>query len=142
MKKKGAQLKLVMSRSDPPQNANSSWAPLSTIDLFCGAGGITEGFREAGYKCLYANDCMPEAIETFLLNHPEAWAEAEDIEEVDPAQIRKRLGMRKGALDVLVGGPPCQGFSINAPQRTAVGMRSIMAGRLGLGNLPVTRGVL
>jgi len=117
MKKKGAQLKLVMSRSDSPEGDESSRAPLSTIDLFCGAGGITEGFREAGYKCLYANDCMPEAIETFLLNHPEAWAEAEDIEEIDPAQVRKRLGLRKGALDVLVGGPPCQGFSINAPER-------------------------
>ena len=48
----------------------------ATIDLFCGAGGITEGFREAGYRCLYGNDCMPEAIETFSFNHPEAWAEA------------------------------------------------------------------
>ena len=34
-----------------------------------------------------------------------------------PAQVRKRLGLKKGALDVLVGGPPCQGFSINAPER-------------------------
>ena len=99
-------------------------APLSTIDLFCGAGGITEGFREAGYKCLYANDCMPEAIETFLLNHPEAWAEAEDIENVDPAKVRKQLGLKKGGLDVLVGGPPCQGFSINAPERFLTDQRN------------------
>src|ERR1017187_6906112 len=118
MKKKGAQLKLVMSQTEtPPGRIENSWPPLSTIDLFCGAGGITEGFREAGYKCLYANDCMPEAIETFLFNHSEAWAEAEDIEEVDPAQVRKQLGLKKGALDALVGGPPCQGFSINAPER-------------------------
>jgi DNA (cytosine-5)-methyltransferase 1 len=60
---------------------------------------------------------MPQAIETFLLNHPEAWAEPEDIEDVDPAKVRKELGLKKGALDVLVGGPPCQGFSINAPER-------------------------
>ena len=33
------------------------------------------------------------------------------------SQVRKRLGLEKGALDVLVGGPPCQGFSINAPER-------------------------
>lgn len=89
----------------------------STIDLFCGAGGITEGFRNAGYRCLYANDCMAEAVDTFSLNHPEAWAEARDIEEVDPVQVRARLSLKKGALDVLVGGPPCQGFSINAPER-------------------------
>ena len=45
----------------------SAGYPLTTIDLFCGAGGITEGFREAGYRCLYGNDSMPEAIETFSL---------------------------------------------------------------------------
>lgn len=91
--------------------------PLCTIDLFCGAGGITEGFRQAGYQSLYGNDIMPEAIETFALNHPEALPDNNPIEKVDPAAIRKRLGLKPGELDVLVGGPPCQGFSINAPER-------------------------
>lgn len=92
-------------------------APLRTIDLFCGAGGITEGFRQAGYVSLYGNDVMPEAIETFKLNHPEAIADCRPVEEVDPAEIRAKLGLQPGELDVLVGGPPCQGFSINAPER-------------------------
>jgi len=122
MRKNGAQLKLVMSKAEAMPHSESPEigrfdAPLTTIDLFCGAGGITEGFRQAGYKCLYANDCMPEAIETFLLNHPEAWAEAEDVEGVNPARVRDQLAVPKGYLDVLVGGPPCQGFSINAPER-------------------------
>ncbi len=120
MRRNNGQLRLVASRtceSHTSTNAKGPSFPLSTIDLFCGAGGITEGFREAGYQCLYANDCMPQAIETFLLNHPETWAEAEDIENVDPAKVRQELGLKKGALDVLVGGPPCQGFSINAPER-------------------------
>lgn len=90
---------------------------LRTIDLFAGAGGITEGFRQAGYKCLYGNDCMDGAIQTFGRNHPEAWADPRVIEEIDPATVRKTLGLGKGELDVLVGGPPCQGFSINAPER-------------------------
>lgn len=90
---------------------------LRTIDLFCGAGGITEGFRQAGYVSLYGNDVMPEAIETFKLNHPEALADCRSIETVDPAEIRKRLSLQPGELEVLVGGPPCQGFSINAPGR-------------------------
>ena len=91
--------------------------PLSSVDLFCGAGGITQGFRQVGYNCLYANDFMPEAIETFRHNHPSTLAECKSIEEVDAASLRKTLRIPKGDLDVLVGGPPCQGFSINAPSR-------------------------
>lgn len=92
-------------------------APLTTIDLFCGAGGITQGFHQAGFECLYANDFMPEAIETFRHNHPDTRAECGPIEEINVAALRKSLGLAKGELDVLVGGPPCQGFSINAPGR-------------------------
>lgn len=118
MKKKGTQLKLVLPREGrKSKDGGEELAPLTTLDLFCGAGGITEGFREAGYRCLYGNDCMTEAVETFSENHPEAWGDTDDIEKVDPAKVRTRLGIQKGALDVLVGGPPCQGFSINAPDR-------------------------
>lgn len=92
-------------------------APLCSLDLFCGAGGITEGFRQAGYHSLYGNDLMPEAIETFRYNHPGAIADCRPIERVDPAELRLQLGLLRGELDVLAGGPPCQGFSINAPER-------------------------
>lgn len=88
-----------------------------TIDLFCGAGGITEGFKQAGYTSLYGNDIMPEAIETFKLNHPNAISDCRSIDDVDAKELRLRLGLSPGDLDVLVGGPPCQGFSINAPER-------------------------
>jgi len=114
MKKANPKLRLVSSRSGKRAKPRTS---LRTIDLFCGAGGITEGFRQADYICLYGNDCMAEAVDTFKLNHPEAWGDARSIESVDPAKIRARLQLRKGQLDVLVGGPPCQGFSINAPER-------------------------
>lgn len=106
--------RLALVKTEKPAQ---SLPTLSTIDLFCGAGGITEGFREAGYRCLYANDCMPEAIETFKHNHPGAWADCHNIEHVKPADIRSKVKIRKGDLDVLAGGPPCQGFSINAPER-------------------------
>jgi len=56
-------------------------------------------------------------MDTFSYNHADAWGDARDIEAVDPLEVRKSLGLAKGALDVLVGGPPCQGFSINAPER-------------------------
>ncbi len=119
MRKIGLQLRLVVpgKQNACPVRSHPTLPPLTTLDLFCGAGGITEGFRHAGYHCLYGNDCMQEAINTFSLNHPDAWAEACDIEAVDPAIIRKRLSLPKGGLDVLVGGPPCQGFSVNAPER-------------------------
>lgn len=117
MKKHAVNLKLVYPPNKNRSAVDSGQPPLSTIDLFCGAGGITEGFREAGYRCLYANDCMPEAIETFEENHPGVWADCENIERIKPAEIRTKLELMKGELDVLVGGPPCQGFSINAPER-------------------------
>ena len=101
----------------PSVNGHRPLHQPTTLDLFCGAGGISEGFRQAGYQCLYGNDCTNQAIATFSLNHPGAWGDPRDIGDVDPAEVRARLGLGKGALDVLVGGPPCQGFSINAPER-------------------------
>lgn len=89
----------------------------TTIDLFCGAGGITEGFRRAGFRCLYGNDIDAWAIKTFQENHPKAIADCRPVEKVNPKEIRRKLGLKKGGLTILVGGPPCQGFSINAPER-------------------------
>ena len=112
--------KAVITKTPTPPKVRKSRKkkqPLLTLDLFCGAGGITEGFRQAGYVSVYGNDVMPEAIETFKLNHPEAIADCRSIEDVDPAEVRNRLALERGELDVLVGGPPCQGFSINAPGR-------------------------
>lgn len=99
---------------------------LTTIDLFCGAGGITEGFRQAGFKCLAANDFNSWAMETFKLNHPDAMAVGGPIEHIDTGDLRRSLGVRRGDLAVLVGGPPCQGFSINAPERFVEDPRNSM----------------
>jgi DNA (cytosine-5)-methyltransferase 1 len=85
--------------------------------LFSGAGGIAEGFRQAGFKCFYANDFNEWAVTTFKANHPKTEAECRPIEEVDAAKLRKKLGLAKRELTALCGGPPCQGFSINAPER-------------------------
>jgi DNA (cytosine-5)-methyltransferase 1 len=106
--------------------SNSRREPLTSIDLFCGAGGITEGFRQAGYTCLYGNDASPTAIQTFAHNHPEAWPDPRPIEQVSPASVRRKLGLARGELSVLAGGAPCQGFSINAPERFLDDPRNIL----------------
>ena len=111
--KNSKSIRLVASEPAP----RAVLTPLSTIDLFCGAGGITQGFHQSGYRCYYANDFMPEAIDTFRHNHASTRAECKPIEDVNAANLRRSLGLRKGDLDALVGGPPCQGFSINAPSR-------------------------
>lgn len=97
-----------------------------TLDLFAGAGGITEGFRQAGFKCVFANDFNKDACATFALNHPNTPVACGPIESLDPHQVRKSIGLRKGELDVLVGGPPCQGFSIYAHGRFTEDPRNAM----------------
>jgi len=104
-------------RESADDTAGSQLRGWTSIDLFCGAGGITEGFRRAGFQCLYANDINQWAIETFRANHPTTLADVSAIENVNIRKLRQELGVAKGDLDVLVGGPPCQGFSINAPER-------------------------
>ena len=97
-----------------------------TIDLFAGAGGLTEGFRQAGFQCLYSNDFNESAVATFKLNHPGTLASCGPVELQDPAKVRNDLGMAKGELDCMLGGPPCQGFSIYAPDRILEDPRNSM----------------
>ncbi|EJY5651579.1 DNA cytosine methyltransferase [Vibrio cholerae] len=81
------------------------------ISLFCGAGGCSLGFKQAGYSILYANDKDSAAVETYKNNFPDAICSNEDIDKVDFDQVLSEIGMRPGELDILIGGPPCQGFS-------------------------------
>ena len=83
---------------------------MRTIDLFCGAGGLGEGFRQAGFSALYANDHEAPALATYAANHPDAVCSTEAIEAVDPKKIREDLGVAPGEVDVVMGGPPCQGL--------------------------------
>jgi len=84
---------------------------LTCIDLFCGAGGMAEGFRDAGFRCLFANDFEDEALDTFRANHRSTAVLPGPIQDIDAVHVRRELGIERGSLDVLVGGPPCQGFS-------------------------------
>lgn len=94
------------------------------IDLFAGAGGLSTGLEWAGFDVLFANEIMPAYAETLSRNHPKSEVCVEDIRFVKPSQVRKSLGLSEGELDLVAGGPPCQGFSINAPVRSSEDSRN------------------
>jgi len=88
------------------------------VDLFAGAGGLSCGLEMAGFKPVLANELVPSYAETYRHNHPDTDLIVGDIRQVYATNIRERLGVEKGEIDLLAGGPPCQGFSINAPIRS------------------------
>ena len=85
---------------------------LKTIDLFAGAGGITEGFRKAGYLCVCANDLDEEARHTFTYNHPTVPFILRDVSDVTADELLLAANCSAEEIDVITGGPPCQGFSL------------------------------
>lgn len=91
----------------------------SMIDLFSGAGGLSEGLCQAGFTPIYANEFVEQYAHTYSMNHAGTIMECSDIRGVDAGEVRRTLGLDVGDLDLLAGGPPCQGFSINAPVRSA-----------------------
>lgn len=78
------------------------------IDLFAGAGGLSLGFELAGARPLYAVECDKWAALTYRTNHPHVKVEERDITELSDGEISQ---LRSLGADLLVGGPPCQGFS-------------------------------
>jgi DNA (cytosine-5)-methyltransferase 1 len=76
---------------------------LRVLDLFCGAGGFSEGFRRNGFEIVRAIDNWVPAVRTFSLNHAMTDVMEADIREIHPEGI--------GRFDVIIGGPPCNEFS-------------------------------
>lgn len=84
---------------------------LSAIDLFSGAGGMSLGFTMAGFNILYALDNDPACIETYN-NNLGKHGHVGDIYEINKTVIEKTVKRKINGLDVVFGGPPCQGFSV------------------------------
>ncbi len=83
----------------------------TAIDLFSGCGGLTRGLTDAGYRVLAAVEIDQKACETYRANHRDVELLVEDIRRVSAAKLMRCTGLKKGALDLLAGCPPCQGFS-------------------------------
>jgi DNA (cytosine-5)-methyltransferase 1 len=77
------------------------------IDLFAGCGGFSHGFQKAGFEILGFVENWPPAVTTFLKNHPETVHLGEDITQIPDETFQKY----RDKVEIIVGGPPCQGFS-------------------------------
>lgn len=89
----------------------------TAIDLFCGAGGLSEGFRQAGYRVLAGNDLDDVAGQTYAATHLDAVFLPGPIQDITAKRLLKETGLARGELDCLIGGPPCQAFSVYNHQR-------------------------
>lgn len=84
----------------------------TAIDLFSGAGGLTLGLLNAGFDVRLASDWSTACARTHRRNFPFVPFRSADISRVAGEEVRAQAGVAKGELDLLIGGPPCQGFSI------------------------------
>lgn len=90
--------------------------PLRIVDFFCGAGGLSLGFIQEGFNVALANDIEDVCIQTYKYNHPEL--PAQYVVQGDIRQIVDNVKEYiQGDIDVVIGGPPCQGFSEANRQR-------------------------
>ncbi len=81
----------------------------TAIDLFCGAGGLTLGLKQAGFKVVAGVELYPEIAKTYKANHRSTKLLIKDVREVTGKDLFELTGLKK--LDLLAGCPPCQGFS-------------------------------
>lgn len=99
------------------------------VDLFCGAGGLTEGLRQAGYDVVGAVEIDPLAATAYRTNHKNVHLWTTDIRRLTGPTLLDQLHLSPGELDLLAACPPCQGFS---SMRTRNGQRRNRDPRNGL----------
>jgi len=81
---------------------------LRVVDLFSGVGGLSLGFRKAGFDIVLANEIDNQIADSYIKNHPETKMINQDITSLNIEDVFREY---KNAIEVVIGGPPCQGFS-------------------------------
>ena len=94
------------------------------VEFFCGCGGTSLGFEMAGYEVALGVDIHKPSIETFKRNHPNAFTILGDINKLKVDEVKNIL--RGKRIDVLIGGIPCQGFSLNNKKRNQNDARNFL----------------
>lgn len=89
---------------------------MKAIDLFCGCGGLSAGLQDAGFEILAGIDIEPHYIQTFTENFPDSLSLCDNVSKINSLKLLESLNLKVGELDLLAGGPPCQGFSKNVPR--------------------------
>jgi len=85
--------------------------PHAAVDLFAGPGGLSAGFRRAGFTVVFAAEKERYAAQTYRLNHAGVPTFEVDVATLDGSTILSVAGLQRGQIDALLGGPPCQGYS-------------------------------
>jgi DNA (cytosine-5)-methyltransferase 1 len=102
--------KLSNKKRQSLQRAEARSKKPTFVDFFAGAGGLSKGFTDAGYRVVFANDFQDVCVSTYRFNHPEL--PADRVSSQDVRKIVDDIGRYINRdVDVVVGGPPCQGFS-------------------------------
>lgn len=83
---------------------------LNVLDLFCGCGGMSKGLKDAGLNIVASLDIWDKAIDNYKKNFNHI-SVCEDITKISPEKFKKEY-VKENVIDILVGGPPYQGFSI------------------------------
>jgi len=95
----------------PQDNKSITTNTLNVIDLFCGCGGMSKGLTDAGLNVIAGIDIWDKAVESYNKNY-EHKAYCEDLTKLPPEKFNELYNKENKNIDILVGGPPCQSFSI------------------------------
>ena len=84
----------------------------NTVDLFCGAGGLSLGFEREGFNHVSASDYQEDALNTYKENFPDVNTVLKDIRELEASELLEGTKYSAEDIDAVIGGPPCKGFSM------------------------------